>query len=112
MPKLQLAIICFQSGDTIKAIRYAEESVSASSSVNDNESQIAAQSILSYFYWKNRQMNKAESCLSEELDYLRNFISNELTGMTTEQKQRLWDKYEHNFLLYRNIVEKSDRKTV
>ena len=112
LPKLQLAIICFQSGDTIKAIRYAEESVSASSSVNDNESQIAAQSILSYFYWKNRQMNKAESCLSEELDYLRNFISNELTGMTTEQKQRLWDKYEHNFLLYRNIVEKSDRKTV
>lgn len=112
LPKLQLAIICFQAGDTIKAIRYAEESVSASSSFSDNEVKIAAQSILSYFYWKNRQLDKAESCLSEELDYLRNFISYELTGMTTEQKQRLWDKYEHNFLLYRNIVEKSDRNTV
>jgi len=108
-PKLQLAIICFQAGDTIKAIRYAVESVSASSSISDNEFRIAAQSILSYFYWKNSQLEKAESCLSEELDYLKNFISNELTGMTTEQKQRLWDKYEHNFLLYRSIIEKSDR---
>ena len=109
LPKLTLAISCFQAGDTIKAIRYAEESVSASRSLSDNDSRIASQSILSYFYWKNRQLNKAESCLSEELDYLRNFIGNELIGMTTEQKQRLWDKYEHNFLLYRNIIEKSDR---
>lgn len=112
LPKLQLAIICFQAGDTIKAIRYAEESISASNSFNENESKIVAQSILSYFYWKNRQLDKAESCLSEELDYLKNFISNELTGMTTEQKQRLWDKYEHHFLLYRNIIEKTDRNTV
>lgn len=111
-PKLQLAIICFQAGDTIKAIRYAEESISASNSIGENESRIAAQSILSYFYWKAHKMNKAESCLSEELDYLKNFISNELTGMTTEQKQRLWDKYEHNFLLYRNIIEKTDRNAV
>ena len=109
LPKLQLAIICFQASDTTKAIRYAEESVTASSSPSDNEGRIAAQSILSYFYWKNHQLEKAESCLSEELDYLRNFISNELTGMTTEQKQRLWDKYEHHFLLYRSIIEKSDR---
>lgn len=109
LPKLQLAIICFQAGDTIKAIRYAEESVSASKSLSDNDSRIASQSILSYFYWKNRQLNKAESYLSEELDYLRYFIGNELIGMTTEQKQRLWDKYEHNFLLYRSIIEKSDR---
>lgn len=109
LPKLQLAIICFQAGDTIKAIRYAEESVSVSSSYSDNEGKIAAQSILSYFYWKNRQLDKAESCLSEELDYLKNYISTELTGMTTEQKQRLWNKYEHNFLLYRSIIEKSSR---
>lgn len=112
LPKLQLAIICFQAGDTIKAIRYAEEAISASNSIRENESRIAAQSILSYFYWKAHKMNKAESYLSEELDYLKNFISNELTGMTTEQKQRLWDKYEHNFLLYRNIIEKTDRNAV
>lgn len=109
LPKLQLSIICFQAGDTSKAIRYAEESLSASNSNNDVESKISAQTILSYLYWKNSQISKAENCLSDELDYLKKFIINELSGMTTEQKQRLWDKYEHNFLLYRNIVEKSDR---
>lgn len=112
LPKLQLAIICFQAGDTAKAIHYAEESVSASKSFDDKDGRIAAQSNLSYFYWKKRDYGKAEQCLSEELDYLRNFISNELKGMTTEQKQRLWSKYEHNFLLYRNIVEKSNRDDV
>jgi CHAT domain-containing protein len=109
LPKLQLAIICIQAGDTTKAIRYAEESVSISNSIGDNENRVVAKSILSYLYWMNRQLNKAESCLSDELNYLMNFISNELIGMTTEQKQRLWDKYESNFLLYRNIIEKSDR---
>ena len=119
LPKLQLALICYQAGDTIKAIRYAEESVSASRFLFGNDGiitaqsiRIAAQSVLSYFYWKNRQLNKAECCLSEELDYLKNFISNELNGMTTEQKQRLWDRYEHYFLLYRNIIEKTDRNAV
>lgn len=109
LPKLLLAIIYFQNGDTMKAIHYAEESVSASKSFNDKAYIITAQSILSFFYWKKRDYGKAEQILSEELDYPRNFISNELTGTTTEQKQRLWSRYEHNFLLYRNIVEKSNR---
>lgn len=108
-PKLQLGIICFQAGDTLKAIHYAEESVSASKSFNEKESIIAAQSVLSNLYWKKRDYGKAEQCLSEELDYLRNFLSNELTGMTIEQKQRLWSKYEYNFLMYRNVIEKSNR---
>lgn len=110
LPKLQLAIICFQAGDTAKAIHYAEESVfGASQSINDKESTIAAQSVLSYFYWKKRDYGRAEQFLSEELDSLISFISNELTGMTTEQKQRLWSKYEYNFILYRNIAEKSNK---
>lgn len=115
LPKLQLAIINFEAGDTIKAIHYAEESVYASKSFDDKESWIstesiiAAQSILSYFYWKKHDYGKAEQCLSEELDYLRNFISKELSGMTTEQKQRLWGQYESNYLMYRNVVEKSNR---
>lgn len=112
LPKLQLANICFQAGDTINAIHYAEESVFEAKSFNEKEITITALYILSYFYWKKRDYGKAEEYLSEELDYLRNFISNELTGMTTEQKQRLWSKYEHNFLLYRNIVEKSNRNDV
>ena len=108
-PRLHMALIQFQKGNILKAIRYAEESVSSFKSINDHEGWISAKSLLSTFLWKNFEYNKAEQCLSEELDYLRNFISYELTGMTTEQKQRLWDKYEHNFLLYRSIIEKSDR---
>lgn len=109
LPKLHFAIMCFQMGDIIKAIRYAEESFSVANSFNDNEGKIAAQSILSSFYLKNCLFNKAERCLSEVLEYLKKFVSNEIMGMTTEQKQRLWDKYEHNFLRYRSIIEKSDR---
>lgn len=110
--KNQLAIACFQAGDTINAIRYAEESFSESQATNDFETIYGTQSTSVYFYWKNNEIEKAEKCLSEELDYLKNFISNELPGMTTEQKQRLWDKYEHNFLLYRNIIEKSNRSDI
>lgn len=111
-PRLQMAMIQFQKGNISKAIQDAEESVSSFKSINDHDGWISANYLLSTFLWKNHDYNKAEQCLSEELDYLRNFISNELTGMTTEQKQRLWDKYEHYFLLYRNIVEKTDRNTV
>ena len=107
--KLLLANNCFQAGDTIRAMHNAEESVTVAKTLNDEESITTAQFILSYFYWKKHDYGKAEQSLSEELDYLRNFISNELTGMTTEQKQRLWRKYEHHFLMYRNIIEKSDR---
>ena len=112
IPMLQMAMIQFQNENLLEAIRYAEESVSSFKSFNDQEGWISAKSLLSIFLWKNLEYIKAEKCLSEVLDYLKNFISNELTGMTTEQKQRLWDKYEHNFLLYRNIIEKTDRNAV
>ena len=109
IPMLQMAMLQYHIGDISQAIRYAEESVSSFKSLNDQEGWVSAKSLLSIFLWKNLEYNKAEQCLSEELDYLKSFISNELTGMTTEQKQRLWDKYEHNFLLYRSVIEKSDR---
>ena len=109
LPKLQLSIICFQAGDTIKAIHYAEESVSAAEIDGNNDSKIAAQYILSYLYWKNHDYDKAEQCISDELDYLKNYLCNELVGTTTEQKQRLWNNFEHHFLMYRSIIEKSDR---
>ena len=107
LQKLQLAIIYFQTGDTIKAIQSAEEAVSASKSFNDIK--VAAQFILSSFYLKNRNLDKAEKCLSEALDSLIKHISNNIIVMSTEQRQRLWDRHERNFLLYRSIVEKSDR---
>ena len=106
---LQLAKICFQAGDSVKAIQFTIESLAAAEKFNDNESKQLTQSLLSFFYWKRHDFNKAEQYLAEGLDYLTKLICNELIGMTTEQKQRLWDKYEHNFLLYRSIIEKSDR---
>ena len=39
-------------------------------------------------------------------------ICNEAVKMTSEQKQRLWGKYEHIFLFYRNVIEKSDKNDV
>lgn len=109
IPMLQMAVIQFQNENITEAIRYAEESVSSFKLSNNQEGWISAKSLLSIFLWKKLEYNKAEQCLSEELDYLKDYISNELTGMTTEQKQRLWNKYEYSFLFYRNIIEKSDR---
>lgn len=51
---------------------------------------------------------KAEKMLSEILDDVQENIKREITGMTSEQKQRLWSNYEWLYLLYREIVEKSD----
>ncbi len=109
LTKLQLSCNCLRAGDMMKAISYALEVIAASNSSGDIESKIAAQTILSYSYWKNQQFSNAERCLSEELNYLKSLLDHELRGMTTEQKQRLWNNYEHNFRLYRNIIEKSDR---
>ncbi len=109
LSKLHLANIFFQTGDATKAVRYAEESVSSFKSLNDQEGLLLAKSLLSMFLWQNREYKKAEQCLSEELDYLKKFISNKLAEMTTEQRQRLWYRYEHDFLLYRSVIEKSDR---
>ena len=107
--KLQLAFICFQVGDTAKAIQYAEDAVSGFKSLGENEDKITAQSLLSFFYYKNHNYMEAEKCLADVLDLLVILVSKELIGMTTEQKQRLWNKYETSFIAYRNIIEKSDR---
>lgn len=109
-PKLELAAVCFETGDTAKAIHYAKEAVSLSKTLNNNNLITTAQSILSSLYWKNQEYEKAESFLSNTLDYLRSEILNEIVGMTSEQKQRLWSQYEHMFLQYRNIIEKLDKK--
>lgn len=105
----RLAYIYYQKGVTERAIHYLEESLSISKSFNDNDITINSLSLLSYYHWKNNNIKEAEHYLSDALDFLRDSISNELVEMSAEQKQRLWSKYEHLFLLYRNIIEKSDR---
>ena len=107
--RYQLSKNYFQAGDIMKAIRDIEKQILVSDSLGDVELKIALQSLLSYCYQKNCQLIRAESCLSELLDYLKGILDRELEGKTTEQKQRLWNKYEQNFLRYRIIIEKSDR---
>ena len=65
-----------------------------------------------YHYYKNGDYVNAEKCLYHLLDSLRTKIITEMTDMKSEQKQRLWNHYEHYFLMYRSIVEKSDRSAV
>lgn len=107
--KLLLSQICFEMGDTSKAIQYASESVSFFKSVEDTEMTVTSEYILSLFYWKSNQYSKAEYYLSETLDMLKDKICKEFKGMTSEQKQRIWAIYEKYFFLYRNIIEK-DKK--
>ena len=107
--KLGLAFLYWQTGDTIKAIRFAEETISSSKSRGDNEFKVYAMSLLSVCYYQNHNICKAEKYLSEALDYLKLFISSEFKDMTTAQKERKWGRYEKFFLCYRKIIERSDR---
>ena len=107
--QIELANIYHQAKDTTNAIKYAKDALAASKSFYNQEVEITALYILSYFYWENHDLENAEKCLSEALENIEYLICKDFDGMTTEQKQRLWDKYEHNFLLYRSIIEKSDR---
>ena len=110
--KSNYAMVLFHSGDTAKAIHYAEESVSILDLHNDYEATMSAKHVLSNLYWKIHNYDKAEQYLSDVLDYLKSSISNEIIGMTQEQKQRLLNKYVNYFYLYRNIIDKSDRNNV
>ena len=74
----------------------------------DNDIRIAFATSLSSLYINNDEYAKAENSLSEVLDNVQTIIKREIIGMTSEQKQRLWDKYEWLYLQYREVVEKSD----
>ena len=104
--KILLSHICYEMGDTIKAMMFAKESVSYLKIKRDIENLITAEYALSVLYWKSNEYSKAEQTLSETLDLLRDNICNEFTRMTSEQKQRIWAIYENYFILYRHIIEK------
>lgn len=107
--KLQYSLMLTQVGDTTKAFSYAEMAVSESKLFNDLKTHSQALYWISYLYYEKRDYYRAEQCMADELNYLKKHISSELTEMSNEQKQRLWNQYEHFFLLYRSIIEKSDR---
>jgi CHAT domain-containing protein/tetratricopeptide (TPR) repeat protein len=109
LPCYFLSILYKEKDNIEKAIQYAEKSVSNTKNNNNQEIRFGVQPILSHLYWKKGDYKNAELNMSEVLSLLRDTICNDILGMTTEQKQRMWDKFEPNFQFYRNIIEKSER---
>ena len=107
--KAMLSSVCFEMGDTLKAIQLAKESFSLYNTIRDAENVITAEWALSRLYWKCNDYSKAELYMSKALDLLKSKICKEFTGMISEQKQRIWAIYEKFFIFYRHIIEKSDR---
>lgn len=105
-----LSLVYMEKNNIEKAIQYGEKSVSNTKIYNNQEVRFGVQPILSNLYWKKEDFKNAENNMSEVLNILRDTIRNDIVGMTSEQKQRMWDKFEPYFSFYRNIVEKSERK--
>lgn len=113
MAQYQLSISYFEKGDTIRAIGYADEAVLTSRSIGDKLEIAEGLGFLSILYWKSSKYEEAEKCLSEALDYIQIMLQPQMKEMTSEQKQRIWNKYRNYFILYRDIVykgEKDERK--
>lgn len=109
----ELASLYFEKGDTIRAIGYADEAVLTSRSIGDKLEIAEGLGFLSILYWKSSKYEEAEKCLSEALDYIQIMLQPQMKEMTSEQKQRIWNKYRNYFILYRDIVykgEKDERK--
>lgn len=103
-----LANIYNESGDIINGILCAKQAVSLA--VLNSDYDIIARFILSFLYWKNQEYNNAEKCLTKTLDYLKEKIIHDISEMTSEQKQRIWNNYGSLFQLYRSIVTSDNTK--
>ena len=104
-----LPFIYLESGDINEAIRYAEKSLQIGVKSKIYEMHYFPQVVLSHLYLLKGNPEKAEYMMSEALDYLQNVITNDILEMTSEQKQRMWEKYAGYFLRYRQIVDKSPK---
>ena len=105
MQKGMLSMIYYYLGDYEKAVQYGNETLKLQK--DDIYGSISMQHLLAVLHYKTQKLSKAEAYLSALLDtYIRIFDG--VVEMTTEQKQRLWDKYERDFLLYRNVVKELD----
>lgn len=102
-------LIYIESGNIDEATRYAEEAVRNAENTEIHEMHFIPQVTLSRLYFFKGDTEKAERMMSEALNYLQSVITDDISDMTSEQKQRMWDKYESFFLQYRNIIEKSNK---
>ena len=103
--KEMLSMIYGYWGYYEKAIQYGNESLKLIG--NDINGRTSLLSALGFLYYKNHNLSKSEEIISELLDSVKSVLCN-VGKMTNEQRQRLWNKYEHNFLLYRNVVKELD----
>lgn len=106
--QLNLALNYLEKGDTLKAIQYTKEALETTYIV-DGDSKIDGLCFGAMIYWKSSKYEEAECYLSEGLDYLRKIIQLDIARMTSEQKQRMWNKYRNLFIVYRDIVYKGDK---
>ena len=98
---------CFlKNGNKQQAYNYFMHSLSLIDGNNDIRIVLAAS--LSSLYIDDKEYVKAEHLLSEIIDSVQTNIKHDIIGMTTEQKQRLWNQYDWLYLQYREIVENSD----
>ncbi len=104
----QIAMSYYMLKNYQEAINYLEKSIAHSEGVNSIDPQTQSRIIMSIIYWNNKDYSRAELFCSEALDYLQKEITKEIINMKTEQKQRMWSKYDYAFVNYREIVEKGE----
>ncbi len=104
----QIAMSYYMLKNYQEAINYLEKSIAFSEGVNSIDPQTQSRIIMSIIYLNNKDYCRAELFCSEALDYLQKEITKEIINMKTEQKQRMWSKYDYAFINYREIVEKGE----
>lgn len=107
MPQIQLSFYYLTNGDYKQAIVCANDFINLLGLNKDYRLMIAANSILSKCYQNTNAYDRADSCYTFLLDYLRDVIIEDFTSMNNLQKQRMWDVYKTLFIDYRDFVCKS-----
>lgn len=103
-----MAISYYKLNNKHKAIECLMQSIVLTEGNKNIDANTQAKIILSNIFFENKDYEKTEYYLSDALDYLINVIKKEISSMKSEQKQRMWTKYEYAFVKYRDIVEKGE----
>lgn len=102
----QIALGYLNLGEKQRAINNLLKCISLSEGLNGFDAFTLPRLLLSLLYYENKEYSRSESYLSEALDFLQSEITNEITQMKSGQKQRLWDRFKHYFVRYRDVIEK------
>ena len=105
----QMAITQAEMKNYDQAMQSAEMSASLLDSSILNINKIIGARSLAYYYYKNAKYDDAENILTTSLNSIQDTVKHNLNSMTSEQKQRFWSQFDSYFLLYRNIIWKSNK---